>query len=788
MNTENISIEYRPLRIGFCVRYDDVQDVVTAARLTTLLWGGMHNPIIPVGAPGSLADHLVRLFQVDILVPIADTSEIKAFTERYGWARFPREYHSDTILTEDSHDRTRKIVRVLDVSHLIQKYWNEEFRFARDGTSNCAMVTWKSSDPHANVLNLMFGGYPKEKLSYQYEKNFKKALRAQEVKIDGRKPIPALLARRTTPIGLTEQDIKSYAGGRRNTGFYVGDPGNFSDLVNFWNIRAADAYLTFLPKENAGRFLNFVRAHTDRIAKANEFGGNEVLVSVWFAGDGQRTHEEMVAITKPFEAKDRGFIMHGVDVHSWNGLNINPSSSILSETSSMANVGIKYGKPTITAQLSDKPFPKRERRYLDQYFVVSLKPFVSVEFPDHTLTLPVLPDLNEWYARQMVFDDYSVRCVKTWFGRTVSVITDIDQDVVDVSPIRKYELIKKIFERAAVAAEKSGAGLVAERLIALMGGINGAARIFKITGVRKFIENTDPLQQQAKFEIEKKIDDGGSFTKFVKQFGLGGGPLTTEQVFKTMIQRNLLQAGMEVRCPKCSLKTWINLRDVDEMYACEFCQEKSRFVDVVQPITIKAQNEVKTIDGTRWHYRLTGLVGKRDKQQGAIPVILTLQHLTNRLRHILGDNLYSTALNLAYEKNGARESAETDLTFFDLGRRNGTDNIEVLIGECKTGQLITRAQIDRLIEVRKLIEKSGVKCHLVFVKTKGEFSAAEIGHFKRLMSMGINPILFTAIELERWWDEYAGFKAKRADFKLPVEHPFTFRELAANSSYVYQLQ
>jgi hypothetical protein len=161
MSTENISIEYRPLRIGFCVRNNEIEDVVAASRLNTLLWGGVHNPIIPVGAPHHLADHLVKLFQVDVLVPIADTPDIKAFTEKYKWARFPMVHHTNSILTEDNREPTRKVVRVLDVSHLIRKFWDQDFRFARDDNSNCAMATWKSTDPNKNLLTLMFGGYPK---------------------------------------------------------------------------------------------------------------------------------------------------------------------------------------------------------------------------------------------------------------------------------------------------------------------------------------------------------------------------------------------------------------------------------------------------------------------------------------------------------------------------------------------------------------------------------------------------------------------------------------------------
>jgi hypothetical protein len=44
MATINISVKYRPIRIGFLVRDGEVKDVIRAAEIITLLWGGIYNP------------------------------------------------------------------------------------------------------------------------------------------------------------------------------------------------------------------------------------------------------------------------------------------------------------------------------------------------------------------------------------------------------------------------------------------------------------------------------------------------------------------------------------------------------------------------------------------------------------------------------------------------------------------------------------------------------------------------------------------------------------------------
>jgi hypothetical protein len=787
---ENIKIDYRSLRVGFCVRNGNIQDILIASRLNTLLWGGIFNPIIPVGAPNNLAEDLMGFFQVDLLISVSNTDEIKAFTEKYKWARFPRSHFSNELISEDSFKKGFKRVRVLDVSHILINLWEKDFKFSDANKSNCAFVNWKAKDPHSNIFNLLFGSYPKEKFSFNYKDNYKKLLKAKEIKIDDKKPIQSLLANTFNPIRLTEYNIKSYGGARIESGIFVGDPNSFVDLLNFWNMRASDCSLIFFPRKNNRRFVSYAKKYINDFKNKSDFG-NKSFCKVWFTEKNESTksdYDDVQKIIKPITSKKVIFGIGGISSHFWK----NPhkaSYNLIKESSCTAGAGVKYGKPTFSFQLSDKPISNvRERKFLDQYFAVSVNPTFSFEFDDYTNDLPVLPDLNEWYSKQMVFDPYSLRVIKNYHGRCLSIITDIDKDTVDINLISKIALIQKVLERANIKAKKSGAGLIAERIISLMGGIAGSARIFKIRGVRKFIDNTLPLHQKNKYEIEKEILDNGSFKGFENEFGLKGhSPMTTTDVFETMIEKNLLQVGTEVRCPKCSIKDWVNIKDIGESYSCAFCYEKNKFIDSTEPIELSFQKEIKKVDGIKWFYRLSGLLGRDNKQQGAIPVILTLLHLSNRLHSSLGKGIHTTGLDFAYTVKGKEVKAESDLFLMDLSDMMGKDDIEILIGECKNGQQITRTQIDRLLEVRELIQQSGIKCHLVFVKMKGGFVQSEIGHFKKLYAQGIKPLLFTDKELEKWWNEYRDFGQNNPNFKIPIDHPFNFSDLAENSAYVYKL-
>jgi len=505
---------------------------------------------------------------------------------------------------------------------------------------------------------------------------------------------------------------------------------------------------------------------------------------------GQEDSKAIERVAKLLSLKQGPFTFSSVSITTWNGLNIIPSTNYFNETTTLASLSQRHGKPSLSFQLQDKPFPKgvEGRRFLQQYFAVSIQPPLGVESDGFTMNVPLLPDLNEWYAGEMIFDPNSLRVEKGILGTSISLIAEADEDTLQIGLVSKSDLIKKVFERAGITVNKSGAGQVAERLIALMEGLTGSARIFKITGVRKFIEGTEPFHQKLRYEVTSAIRDktatGETFKNFENEFGLRGKrPITPDDVFDELVEHNLLQVGIEARCPKCSLRNWVHLKEVNEYYTCELCSEKSKFVKVVEPITSKDGTKV---DGMRLHYRLSGLLGRNDKQQGAIPVILTLQFLENSMR-IAGKYLYSTALDLSFTHHRQEVKSEIDFVMFDLNSGSDKESIEVLIGECKTSNAISKKQIDGLVVVRELLEKSGIKCHLLFSKIKKEFTSNEIAHFKSLVKNGIRPILLTAHEVEPWWDEYRYYRAKHQNFQLPQQHPLNFRELADNSVYIYKL-
>lgn len=90
MPNTNFSVKYKPLKIGFLVRDGSIEDLVTVAKLNSLLWGGLHNPVIPVKEDGDDAIKLIQRLPVDILHPVMQTDGIKNVLKRFPFLRSPR--------------------------------------------------------------------------------------------------------------------------------------------------------------------------------------------------------------------------------------------------------------------------------------------------------------------------------------------------------------------------------------------------------------------------------------------------------------------------------------------------------------------------------------------------------------------------------------------------------------------------------------------------------------------------------------------------------------------------
>ena len=107
MTAVSVRLQYRPIRVGWCVRHGSLDDLRKALRLTHTLWGGHYNPVIPVG-DRAFAGQLVELFRVDVLYPLAEDESISRFIEEFPHLRWP--FFHDDLFIQGFDDRRKALL------------------------------------------------------------------------------------------------------------------------------------------------------------------------------------------------------------------------------------------------------------------------------------------------------------------------------------------------------------------------------------------------------------------------------------------------------------------------------------------------------------------------------------------------------------------------------------------------------------------------------------------------------------------------------------------------------
>jgi hypothetical protein len=251
MTTLSASLRLRPTRIGFLVSPTDMEAIRRTMQLSTCLWGGFYNPIIPVCntipdvwkeplLPDTdglrLAKGYLDFFEPDVFVEaesglaaqigLADT-EIDIL--------HPRVMPLDAFFkpSPDSDSRTPFGLNIFD---LYKDLYEREFKFVPRHDRHVALFENESSDDDA-FAEAAFGGFPKsgalEPLAQAYvdafdpEKLIPNAVNWTRVLKDGFR----------VPLHFTRRGIKRDPEGSHDPIVFVADPTSAPDLLDLWNIR-----------------------------------------------------------------------------------------------------------------------------------------------------------------------------------------------------------------------------------------------------------------------------------------------------------------------------------------------------------------------------------------------------------------------------------------------------------------------------------------------------------------------------------------------------------------------
>lgn len=678
METVRVNIAYRPLRICWAIKAGDKESFRKAVRQSHALWGGRFNPIVIIDRE-SEAKRLIEVFRADVIIPIGDSDEVKAFAGKFPHLINP--FIRDGIHLELGEQGGRS--QVLDVQNALA-YMRGRPEWQEVKKQSVHIYKWKPDDPLSDFFLMQLGAYPSTNdVSIDYTEMLKNAAYANELDIAPDKELPAHILEYPSIPYFSRHGLKrhySFRSGWDYPGFFFGDVSNLDDLVTYWNLRACDITLWFVDHKHIGRYQAIIPEWKKTVIEMLSVRRDRFPehTAIWWRRKEFGDQGDMAALQAPFG--DGPYTICGVDEISWNGLNIHPPMMYFSEAASLGVLVSESGKPRLSFGLTDKPFAG-DTWFHTQHLVASLS-FIGGLYgnEDYTLEPPYIPELNEFYARTMYFQYDRLRIESERIGILIDA-ADTDSSLYAL-PVA--ELIKRVFELAGYVSKLSSGGLIARQLIAQLGGLNGA-KAFKIPGVRRLLRThapTEAFTKRSALQLIGGADPENPDASFEDHKNLYIEPRPRDEklnplsVFGYLVGKGLFRIGAQLTCSHCQMTSWISLDALRQKVICEMC---GREFDATRQL----------VDKENYHYRRSGVLGAERNAQGAVPVTLTLQQLNANFHSTVRNNQYSTSLDLTPKNGGSLPLCEVDFVW--IVTQPYPEKTVVILAECKDrGQSTTQ--------------------------------------------------------------------------------------------------
>lgn len=673
-------IRYRPPRIGWLIESGNKDNFRAAIHLSCLVAGGAAWPIFEIEDP-QIGEKVARL-NPDSLIVMADTKKVPSAILN----QLPHLYRAKFV--NDNSGPPEEEFDFLQLYHSTGQ-WLEK-------RTEITEYTTAPDDPLADLLLVYSGGYGSYgSWSSRAIDSLKEKLWVEERRVQPNEPLPRELKigfnPRSASMGmLTEESLFNF--GRYN---FIGDSQNLSDLVEFWNLRTTGRNAFFHDPNYAERL-------TELIAKP-------VGLRPFF----RDTIVSVSSTTLKLEFPDVESTSKEAFLDCLKTFNVSYFDDSSTATAHAFRDGANY---VFRFEISPNKFFRdvewhAEDCHLLQEVYATFR--MSSDFPEsspYTTATPYAPQLNYYY--QLHFTNKEVRSMRQG---DLSVLCDESDRIITFKCFEKQELIETLFDEQGVKIVISDAGHKWAQMVRKLGGVENTA-VFKLRGVRELMKKP-PTSSFNTGELKQLVNNNGDLNQFAFAVpDIGGETKNLDQkVIDYLVKKGVLRLGMYLKCAICSIHFWLPADEIGESVKCRICGG-----------TFAIYGQLNA-----WRFAKSGIFEIPENEAGAISVSLTLQQLMSiefRTRSVtLG------ASRCVFSKN---DECETDFILLLMG----VPKTRVVIGECKTGKAISRADVKNLLRVAQTMETDFITPYIVFAKLR-EFTEPEIDSILELVGAGFHNII-----------------------------------------------
>jgi hypothetical protein len=789
------TLRLRPVRIAFLVNPRDFTAVRYCIRLNSCLWGGWYNPIIPVfdRPPARWNDHhwkpkgrdisrgYMRFFEPEVVVEAEPNLATKV-----GWE--PEEQYLSTarlvpladFVTKDNTDRL-KFASGVDINAIHSFLYHEQYKYQLKREEKFAIM--QRTSKRDAFFDVTVGIFPEHaNLSY-IERNYIEGFRPVELSHSVETFLSLMEEPAHTPLSFTRHGLEEDFGGFNDLRFFVFDPSDAQDLIDFWNLRQFARDVIPIHVEWLDRCAPLMHRYIEknfRPIPGNPFGTMFDATVEFARSIAQERAEEIIKFhfqgLPPHSISFQLWYQHIWDQGDFRGMfrpkrvRVTTETLDINENISEQNLSVSIATPT-------PEFLKKGWWFQRATWTNVIQPRGTLSDDDELATVYPTNILDPKFPRLRLADWAAV-------SREGWVFPDARGGSEYLQLQLGHTAFVDWFARQGIEAIPSDAGRVAEQIIRSVGGLRSCV-MFADEAIVKLLDD---------MAATRVIRGDGSASEEESNYPDRAVPIQRWQSIcnqKTKITRmrriplerftekSILRAGLEVSCPHCAQRNWFDLKSMDYTLVCNRCLKEFSFP--------QGASDLRKM---RWLYRVIGPFATPDFARGGYSVALALRTFAHGIG--IGDHRLTWATGL--ELNLGPKKVEIDFAAWQQSDHlfRESEDPALIIGEAKSfgKEAIAQETLDDL----KLVADRFPGAFIAVAVLKEHFSAkekarlislAKWGRRRRHKGLPVNPVIvLTGTELFSDWHVDAAWKAKGGRAKALVEPAYvdtsnilTFSEL-----------
>jgi len=764
----SLKIRLRPVRFAFIVRPENRAKLAEVFRVTTCLWGGKYNPIVPFfkKVPDwwdrrghrfenakQIVDGYLDFFEPDILVETE-----KGIANSFGFDEQRVIQLSDVLERQgDGEDRGYG----LSVVDVYRELYQKEFQFVHRKKPKIVNVKAKKN-PFNLFGSCVFGAFPTTTTLEYFEQNYRDVFDPENINLTPKSFLSLYKTGCVTPLRIGQMNIRVRYHEHSDLTLFVLDADEPRDLIDYWNLRATHRQVLPIPVQ----WLKILSPYCKSVINKNyrPLPGNphRVMIRTTVMFSRSIPESEIDPLFRKHVAPDD---VNAVVIQTWY-------PPIWRTTPDFSARTTRPTLETSEKSLSLNPDPKNKAIRFG-----TLSPEFCNRFGGEFRWANVI-NLSDWSAGDEIATTFPCNYRNPQFppfGMALQSVLPTTEGLVllskYVSSDEYWELIdgtnaiNSWFKANKISATLSDGGRPTQQIIQTLGGFWGVTRIAhpEIVKLLNQMSRRPISRSMQQAEFKNRVNNAVANDRWRRK------------VFETLVERKVVALGLELRCTKCASWSWYSVDQLDYVLKCELCLKDFDF-----PITSPTETSK-----ARWAYRVIGPFSLPDFARGGYAAALAIRFFADVLG---GANRASTTWSSGQELElPSGKKSEADFILWHQRKQLlGIDYpTEIVFGEAKSFGKEAFGKDD--IERMRLLADTFPGAVLVFatMKQAEDLSQTEIDligglakwgrEYNRNRSQIRAPVilltgteLFAAHSLDETWREKGG---KHAIFVENAMHP-----------------